>query len=54
MITRYLGADPEGLVQNLENHNRSWNQWYPKIGDSGKIFGTGAERVYMLLNRGIF
>ena len=54
VITRYLGADPEGLVQNLENHNRSWNQWYPKIGDSGKnFFGTGAERVvYMLLNRG--
>ncbi len=54
VITRYLGADPKGLIQHLENHNRSWNQWYPKLKKSGKkFFNTGAERVvYMLLNRG--
>jgi len=54
VITRYLGADPKGLIQHLENHNRSWNQWYPKLEKSDKkFFNTGAERVvYMLLNRG--
>ena len=54
VITRYLGADPKGLIQNLENHNRSWDQWYPKLEKSKKnFFDAGAERVvYMLLNRG--
>ena len=58
VITRYLGADPQGLIQNLENHNRSWDQWYPKLEQSDKdgqksFFDAGAERVvYMLLNRG--
>jgi len=55
VITRYLGADPEGLIQNLENHNKTWSHWYPKLSDNSKknFFDTGAERVvYMLLNRG--
>ena len=53
VITRYLGADPQGLVQNLENHNRSWDQWYPKLKSKKNFFDAGAERVvYMLLNRG--
>lgn len=54
VITRYLGADPQGLIQHLENHNRSWDQWYPKLDKSEhNFFKTGAERVvYMLLNRG--
>ena len=56
VITRYLGADYKGLIQYLENHNKSWNTWYPKLkGSKGSknFFDAGAERVvYMLLNRG--
>ena len=55
VITRYIGADPFGLVKNLELHNKTWTQWYDKLkGDSKKnFFDVGAERViYMLLNRG--
>ncbi len=55
-ISRYLGSDFRGLVNKLENHNKTWDQWYPKIlkAKSRKsFFDTGAERVvYMLLNRG--
>ena len=55
VITRYIGADPLGLVKNLEFHNKTWQKWYYKLtGKSRKnFFDVGSERViYMLLNRG--
>ena len=51
-ITKYIGADINGLVNLLEGHNLTWKYWYPKIKGGGS-FDAGAERVvYMLLNRG--
>ena len=51
-ITKYIGADINGLVNLLEGHNRTWKYWYPKVKGGGS-FDAGAERVvYMLLNRG--
>ena len=55
VITRYIGADPLGLVKNLEFHNKTWHQWYYKLTEKSKknFFDVGSERViYMLLNRG--
>ena len=55
VITRYIGADPLGLVKNLEFHNKTWQQWYYKLTGKSKnnFFDVGSERViYMLLNRG--
>ena len=51
-ITKYIGADINGLVHLLQGHNRTWRYWFPKIKGGGS-FDAGAERVvYMLLNRG--
>tara|TARA_Y100001970_G_C14217189_1_gene850370 strand:- start:1469 stop:2494 length:1026 start_codon:yes stop_codon:yes gene_type:complete len=55
-ICRYLGSDYKGLINKLENHNKTWDQWYPRFNKAKSkksFFDTGAERViYMLLNRG--
>ncbi len=52
-ITKYIGADINGLIRKLENHNKTWDDWIKKASKRKSFFDTGAERViYMLLNRG--
>jgi hypothetical protein len=53
VITKYIGADINGLINRLESHNKTWNYWFPKTNNIGSYFDVGSERViYMLLNRG--
>ena len=53
VITKYIGADINGLINRLESHNKTWNYWHPKTNNIGSYFDVGSERViYMLLNRG--
>ncbi len=52
-ITKYIGADINGLLRKLENHNKTWADWISKASKRKSYFDRGAERViYMLLNRG--
>lgn len=53
VISKYIGADINGLINRLESHNKTWNYWHPKTNNIGSYFDVGSERViYMLLNRG--
>lgn len=53
VISKYISADINGLINMLEGHNKTWSYWYPKVSTKGSLFDTGSERViYMLLNRG--
>ena len=53
VITKYIGADINGLIGGLESHNKTWKYWFPKMTEGGSYFDVGSERViYMLLNRG--
>lgn len=53
VITKYIGADINGLINRLESHNKTWNYWFPKTVKGSSYFDVGSERViYMLLNRG--
>jgi len=53
VITKYIGADINGLINRLESHNKTWKYWHPKTNNKGSYFDVGSERViYMLLNRG--
>ena len=46
VITRYIGADPFGLVKNLELHNKTWTQWYNKLDEKiQKIFLMLVQKV---------
>lgn len=36
VLTRYIGADPLGLVENLEFHNKTWDQWYLRLSEKSK------------------
>ena len=35
VITKYISADINGLINRLESHNKTWNYWYPKSNNKG-------------------